>query len=76
MTPGAWMVQVPEGGHALPFLKPVEFAGTVTDFLAQARALSPQQRSYYDTEAVSGALGARVGGLVALVVVVACALLV
>jgi pimeloyl-ACP methyl ester carboxylesterase len=76
MTPGAWLVQVPEGGHALPFLHPIEFAGTVTDFLAQAKALSPQQRSYYETEAASGALWARMSGFVVAVVAAACAMLV
>lgn len=75
MTPGAWMMQVPEGGHAVPFLHPVEFAGTVTDFLAQASALSPQQRSYYDTEASSGA-GGKAACLLAAAVAAVCALLV
>jgi hypothetical protein len=49
LTPGSWLMQVPDGGHGLPFLAPSTVAATAVSFLDQAQALGPVPKSYYAT---------------------------
>jgi hypothetical protein len=56
LTLGAWLMQIPDGGHALPFLQPSAMAATSVSFLDQAQALGPVPRSYYDSSPSSGAV--------------------
>ncbi len=56
LTPGAWLMQVPDGGHGLPFFEPTTIAETAVNFLNQAQALGPVPKSYYTTGPSSGAV--------------------
>jgi pimeloyl-ACP methyl ester carboxylesterase len=60
LSPGAWLMQVPDGGHGLPFLEPATVAETAVSFLDQAQALGPAPKSYYTSSPSSGAIAASV----------------
>lgn len=56
LTLGSWLMQIPGGGHGLPFLEPSSVAASSVSFLNQAQALGPVPRSYYDSNPSSGAV--------------------
>ncbi|KAG7674962.1 hypothetical protein Ndes2526B_g07805 [Nannochloris sp. 'desiccata'] len=56
LSPGAWLMQIPDGGHGLPFLEPATVAATSVSFLDQAQALGPVPKSYYTPNPSSGAV--------------------
>jgi hypothetical protein len=62
--------------QGLPFLHPVTFAATVSDFLSGAQDISPAVRSYYNTTAPASGAAAPRAGAVALLALAAVMLLV
>lgn len=65
MAPGAWLIQIPDAGHALPYVRPTEFSTLVTTFFDNSQALDQEQMSYYAQDSSPPASSAAVKAMFA-----------